>query len=105
MNLRSIQQAIVRAFVGDPGDPEVVDFCPVTGATDWRTEKLAEAAEKYGRPFKCAADFVPHERMAAPATEATAPIYEPVPAITAPTDDPTNKPVRGALRLAGGKAK
>lgn len=76
MNLRSISQAIGRAFVGDPGEPDVLDFVPVTGSTDWRTEKLAEAAEKYGKPFKCSADGLPRERMKQPATETTAPVYE-----------------------------
>jgi len=28
---------------------------------DWRKRKLAEAAQKYGRPFKCAGDDMPHE--------------------------------------------
>ncbi|MGZ8203083.1 MAG: hypothetical protein ACXW2I_11205 [Burkholderiales bacterium] len=34
----------------------------MTDATvDWRKRKLAEAAQKYGRPFKCAGDDMPHE--------------------------------------------
>jgi hypothetical protein len=30
-------------------------------ATDWRTRKLAEAAQKYGRPFKCAGGDMPRQ--------------------------------------------
>jgi hypothetical protein len=40
----------------------VIDDLRGTGASgDWRKRKLAEAAEKYGRPFKCAGDDLPHE--------------------------------------------
>ena len=28
---------------------------------DWRAERLAEAAQKYGKPFKCAGDDMPRE--------------------------------------------
>ena len=28
---------------------------------DWRAERLAEAAQKYGKPFKCASDDMPRE--------------------------------------------
>jgi hypothetical protein len=30
-------------------------------ATDWRKRKLAEAAQKYGRPFKCAGGEMPRQ--------------------------------------------
>ena len=29
--------------------------------TDWRTRKLAQAAQKYGRPFKCAGGDMPRQ--------------------------------------------
>ena len=42
----------------------MIDHVRNTGASgDWRKRKLAEAAQKYGRPFKCAGDDVPHEIM------------------------------------------
>jgi hypothetical protein len=28
---------------------------------DWRAKRLAEAAQKYGKPFKCASDDMPRE--------------------------------------------
>lgn len=61
MNLRLIGKAIVRAFVGDPGEPQLVDHVAVSGGPDWRNEKLKTAAQKYGRPFKCADSSVPRE--------------------------------------------
>ena len=30
-------------------------------STDWRTRKLAQAAQKYGRPFKCAGGDMPRQ--------------------------------------------
>lgn len=61
MKLRAIGQAIVRAFVGDPGEPQVIDHLAVSGGPDWRDAKLKAAAQKYGRPFKCADGSVPRE--------------------------------------------
>jgi hypothetical protein len=44
------------------GDSPVIDHVRMTDATgDWRKRKLEEAAQKYGRPFKCAGDDMPHE--------------------------------------------
>lgn len=61
----SLFNTIIRAFVGDPGDPFTLDNVPVKAleiGADWRDEKVKEAAERYGKPFKCAADGVPRER-------------------------------------------
>jgi hypothetical protein len=62
----NIVRAIARAFrFRRKGDtPPVIDHVrmmevEVTG--DWRKRKLEEAAQKYGRPFKCAGDDMPHE--------------------------------------------
>jgi len=42
--------------------PPVIDHVRMPEASeDWRKRKLAEAAQKYGRPFKCAGDDMPHE--------------------------------------------
>jgi hypothetical protein len=30
-------------------------------STDWRTRKLAQAAQRYGRPFKCAGGDMPRQ--------------------------------------------
>jgi hypothetical protein len=49
-----------RSTAGDT--PPVIDHVHMTEpAGDWRKHKLAEAAQKYGRPFKCAGDDMPHE--------------------------------------------
>jgi hypothetical protein len=61
MVIRALQQAIARAFTGDPGDPSLIDHVPVVSERDWREEKLAQAAAKYGKPFRCAADGLPRE--------------------------------------------
>jgi hypothetical protein len=34
---------------------------PVRKSDDWRQARLAEAAQKYGKPFKCASDDMPRE--------------------------------------------
>ena len=61
----SIFGRLARVFKrrGAPHEPApVLDDLRGTGASgDWRKRKLAEAAEKYGRPFKCAGDDLPHE--------------------------------------------
>lgn len=42
----------------------LLDHVPVSQSDDdWRSERLREAAEKYGRPFKCAGSDLPHELL------------------------------------------
>ena len=42
----------------------VIDHLPLTQAdTDWRKRRLAEAAERHGKPFKCAGADLPHELL------------------------------------------
>jgi hypothetical protein len=61
----NIVRSIARAFLRQRDSrhsPPVIDHVRMTDATvDWRKRKLAEAAQKYGRPFKCAGDDMPHE--------------------------------------------
>ena len=61
----NIVRAIGRAFgFGRKSreTPPVIDHVRMPEASeDWRKRKLAEAAQKYGRPFKCAGDDMPHE--------------------------------------------
>lgn len=52
---------IKRALTGDVGEPALLDHVPVSGAPDWRAEKLKAAAERHGKPFRCAADGLPRE--------------------------------------------
>jgi hypothetical protein len=47
----SLFRTLARMFIGDPGDPMMLDHVP-TDALDCRTpEKVAEARRKLGRPF------------------------------------------------------
>ena len=39
----------------------VIDHVPVDARDDWRKTKLAAAARKHGKPFKCAVDGLPRE--------------------------------------------
>jgi hypothetical protein len=59
---------ITRAFSGDvPAD--VIDFAPVNAdesAQERYAAKLKRAADKYGKPFKCAANGLPREVMSQP---------------------------------------
>jgi hypothetical protein len=42
--------------------PPLIDYLRDSGGSgDWRKRKLEEAAQKYGKPFKCAAEDMPHE--------------------------------------------
>ena len=42
--------------------PGIIDHMPVSpGSRDWREERLKQAQERYGRPFKCAAAELPRE--------------------------------------------
>ena len=42
--------------------PPVIDHVFDSGGSgEWRKRKLKEAAQKYGRPFKCAGDEMPRE--------------------------------------------
>ena len=61
----NILHRIVRAIKGD----ERWDVTPLEieglhldrSSADWRKLKLAEAAQKYGKPFKCAGEHMPRE--------------------------------------------
>jgi hypothetical protein len=41
--------------------PATTHNVPGRAADDWRAQRLAEAAQKYGKPFKCASDDMPRE--------------------------------------------
>jgi hypothetical protein len=47
--------------------PGVIDHVPVdAGLRDWREERLKQAQERYGRPFKCAAAALRREILVKP---------------------------------------
>jgi len=49
-----------------------VDHVLVPSPTeDWRDRAVCEAARKYGRPFRCGPDHLPHETYVAPGVLAT----------------------------------
>jgi hypothetical protein len=55
----SLLSRLSRAFTGDvPAD--VIDHAPFSGSRSY-DEKLKEAARKYAKPFKCAANGLPRE--------------------------------------------
>ena len=63
----NIFRRIARTFRRE-SDPHrtaaVIDYLRDSGGSgDWRKRKLEEAAQKYGRPFKCAGEDMPHEIM------------------------------------------
>ncbi|HEV7800093.1 MAG TPA: hypothetical protein VGP15_03360 [Burkholderiales bacterium] len=39
----------------------VLDHIPLNSSADWRKQKLVEAAQRHGKPFKCAGDDMPRE--------------------------------------------
>ena len=61
----NILHRIVRAF----RSREHYDVTPIEigalplsrSSSDWRSHKLTEAAQKYGKPFKCAGEHMPRE--------------------------------------------
>lgn len=61
----NILRRLARAF----RNSEIQDIAPIRvdtlklsrSSADWRKRKLAEAAEKYGKPFKCAGEHLPRE--------------------------------------------
>lgn len=58
----TLSERIARFFLGSiADDPMTLDHVAVPGGPDWREEKLKAAAQKYGRPFKCADSSVPRE--------------------------------------------
>jgi len=43
--------------------PQVLDHLPLKQSDEWRRSRLIEAAERHGKPFKCAAADLPHEML------------------------------------------
>lgn len=53
-----------RMFSMDQGEPVTLDHVPLHEAPNHRhQEKLAEAARRHGKPFKCASDGLPRELL------------------------------------------
>ena len=68
-----VLRRIFRRPSGQIEVPGVIDHLPVnTSAPDWREERLKQAQERYGRPFKCAGADMPHEILVKPRQPAPA---------------------------------
>lgn len=60
----SLFDRIVRAFIGDPGEPAMLDNVQANeNVIDWREAAVKKAAARHGKPFLCAADGVLRERF------------------------------------------
>jgi hypothetical protein len=77
----SFVQRITAAFTGVLPEPDVIDFVRVTlhdaHVFAYRHHaKLRAAAAKVTKPFLCAADGLPRERMKGPPAPNAMPVYE-----------------------------
>jgi len=59
--LRRIVRAFKSAKRYDVTPIELGGLALTRSAADWRQLKLTEAAQKYGKPFKCAGEHMPRE--------------------------------------------
>jgi hypothetical protein len=51
----------LRLSMNSKRDADVLDHVRIHVADDWRAARLAEAAQRHGKPFKCASDALPRE--------------------------------------------
>ena len=82
--IQRIISALSRRNVRYDISSDVLDHVPVNGADDWRKQRLSEAAQKHGKPFKCAAPDMPREVLVGGKQVALAVQHEPV------AEQPTN---------------
>ena len=62
----SILKGVIRAFSREnptryDESSHIIDHVPISSGHEWRRQRLIEAAQKHGKPFKCAADNMPRE--------------------------------------------
>ena len=62
---------LFRTALNDPNkvaenERHTLDHVPVSPEIDGHTQKLFEAARKYGKPFKCASELLQREVLAVP---------------------------------------
>lgn len=73
-----MKRLLRKLFLGEPPiEASTITHAPVPvqlegKPTDWREQKLHEAAARYGRPFKCASYAMDREFIAAPGVVGTA---------------------------------
>jgi hypothetical protein len=60
--VKRLFQALKRSSSNDD-ERHNLDHVPLPASHDWRKQRLAEAAQRHGKPFKCAADGMPREIM------------------------------------------
>jgi hypothetical protein len=57
-----VDRLLFRKREGRESDERhTIDHVPFAGTPDWRKQRLAEAAQRHGKPFKCAGDDMPRE--------------------------------------------
>jgi hypothetical protein len=61
MNIFDRMSKRLRLNMSAKLDAEVLDHVRIQVGDDWRTARLAEAAQRHGKPFKCASDALPRE--------------------------------------------
>ena len=64
--MRNAGLALRPLFAGSKNDRydderHTLDHVPVHATQDWRKQRLAQAAERHGKPFKCAGRDMPRE--------------------------------------------
>ena len=61
MNIFARMSKRLRLSMSSKRDADVLDHVRIHVAADWRATRLAEAAQRHGKPFKCASDALPRE--------------------------------------------
>jgi hypothetical protein len=61
-----ILKGVMRAFKREPltrydESSHILDHVPISSGHEWRRQRLVEAAQKHGKPFKCAGENMPRE--------------------------------------------
>ena len=62
----SILKGVIRAFTRETPtrydeSSHILDHVPISPEHEWRRQRLIEAAQKHGKPFKCAGENMPRE--------------------------------------------
>ena len=61
-----ILKGVIRAFRRETPtrydeSSHILDHVPISSGHEWRRQRLLEAAQKHGKPFKCAGQDMPRE--------------------------------------------
>jgi hypothetical protein len=61
MNILNRITKQIRQSATSDDEAHTLDYVPVEAVDDWRMVRLAQAAQRHGKPFKCASDALPRE--------------------------------------------